>query len=382
MIWGIEGMSTLAQIRARIARSQHDALVDLTQIKSEDIQALPTGSFLLDQAIGVGGYPFGRVIELFGPESCGKSTSALHAIACAQSEKNPTGSPEPCMYIDYEHDFDIAYAKSLGVDISPDKLIYIQPSTFEEGMTCALPFIQEGKVRVVVIDSVAAMLPMDNVPGLAQDKPSMGEQKQPMTQARLMAMMLQQIRPIVSEQGIVFILLNQTRDVIDMTGHGRRGRFKKVSTPGGKALKFYCSVRIEFQPIQGLKGKIIDLATGEQKDQVVATKIRATVVKNKVAAPYQKAEFIIRFGVGIDEILSIVHCAVARNLGVVKDKAIYTLDPALLVKDVPAKIRGINDVIKYFEANTEQFDILKEGLRRQIVTEREETKELSTEIED
>lgn len=371
---------TLAQVRARVARSVHDALVDLTQVRAEDVKALPTGSFLLDQATGVGGYPIGRIIELFGPESCGKSTSALQAIAAAQDPKrNPFGRGETCMYIDYEHDFDISYAKALGVNIDPDWLVYVQPATFEEGMTCALPFMQEGLVRVIVIDSVAAMLPADDQPALAKDKPSVGEAKQPMTQARLMGQMLRQIRPICSQHGIVMIFLNQTSEVINMNAYGPRLRYKKITTPGGRRLKFFSALRIEFQPIGGIKGTVRDLTTGASVDQVVATRIRATVVKNKVAVPFRKAEFIIRYGVGIDDVMSIVNSAICRGL-VMKNRAVYTLHHALSDGPEQKVIHGVNSIIEYFRQTPDKFDILKRGIQNLINAENQTAMQVETEL--
>ena len=375
-------MASLAQVRSRIARSAHDAIVDLTTVTDEDIISLPTGSFLLDRATGVGGYPYGRLVELFGPESCGKSTSALHAIAAAQHvDTNPKGISETCAYLDFEHDFDIPYAKKLGVDIHPDKLIYVQPDTFEEGMTCIFPFIKEGLVRVVVIDSVAAMLPADDQPALAKDKPSVGETKQPMTQARLMANMLRQIRPIISNTGTVMIFLNQTREVINLSSFGPKMQYKKVSTPGGRSLKFFASVRIEFQPIGGIKGRVRDLTTGESVEQVVATKIRATVVKNKVSAPFHKAEFIIRYGVGIDDVFSMVHCAISRGL-IAKSKSVYQLHQALSEGPESMRIVGINSVANYFRRNPKKLDLLKEAVGRLIDKEHGEALKVETTIDD
>ena len=375
-------MASLAQVRARIARSAHDAIVDLTAVTDADIMSLPTGSFLLDKAIGVGGYPYGRIVELFGPEMSGKSTSALHAIAAAQNAStNPGGVSETCIYADYEHDFDIAYAKKLGVDIHPDKLIYIQPDTFEEGLTCVLPFIEEGLVRVVVVDSVAAMLPADDQPALAKDKPSVGETKQPMTQARLMSNMLRQLRPIISNTGTVMIFLNQTSEIINLTPYGARMKFKKISTPGGRRLKFYASVRVEFQPIGGIKGRVRDLTTGESIDQVVATKIRATVVKNKVSAPFHKAEFIIRYGVGIDDVFSMVHCAISRGL-IDKNRSVYRLHQALSEGPEPMQIVGINSVADYFRRNPQKLDLLKEAVGRLIDKEHGAVLKVETTIDD
>lgn len=374
--------ASLAQVRSRIARSAHNAILDLTTVTSEDVLSLPTGSFLLDQATGVGGYPFGRIVELFGPESCGKSTSALHAIAAAQNpDINPTGVSETCMYIDYEHDFDIAYARKLGVDINLDKLIYIQPDTFEEGMTCALPFIKEGLVRVVVVDSVAAMLPADDQPELAKSSPSVGQAKQPMTQARLMANMLRQLRPVISNTGVVMIFLNQTSEVIDLTPYGSRMKFKKISTPGGRRLKFYSALRVEFRPIGGIKGRVRDLTTGQTIDQVVATKVKATVVKNKVSAPFHKAEFIIRYGVGIDDVLSMVHCGISRSL-IMKNRSVYVLHTALSPSKDQLQLVGVNAVADYFRQNPDKMLILRKAVKGLIDKERGQETQVETIIDD
>ncbi len=294
------------------------SVMKLGEFKAMEIEAIPTGALSLDIALGIGGVPRGRIIEVYGPESSGKTTLALHVIAEAQKMGGEAA------FIDAEHALDPIYAKKLGVDI--DNLIVSQPDTGEQALEITESLVRSGALDVIVVDSVAALVPKAEIDG------DMGDSHMGL-QARLMSQALRKLAGALNKTKTVLIFINQLREKIGiMFGNPE-------TTTGGRALKFYASVRMDIRKIENIK----------QDGEIKGSRARVKVIKNKVAPPFREAEFDIMYGEGISKTGNILDMAV--NLDIIEKAGSWFSYNGEKIG------QGRENVKKYLQANP---DILEE----------------------
>ncbi len=314
--------ATIAQIDKEYGAGSVMLLGQNSKIK---IEAISTGSILIDRAIGIGGLPKGRIIEIYGPESSGKSTLAMHVVAQSQKEGGV------CAYIDAEHAMDAKYAKDLGIDVN--QLIISQPDYGEQALDIAEMLIRSGAVDIIVIDSVAALVPKAELEG------DMGAVHMGL-QARLMSQALRKLTPVVHKSNTVLIFINQIRQNI-----GGMPFAPKETTTGGKALKFYASLRLDMRKVASLK----------KGDTHIGNRVAIKVVKNKVAPPFKRIEVDLIFGYGISAELDLLDAAI--HFDVIKKSGSW-----FSYKD--AKIaQGREQSLKYLQANPDK----KEEIYREVM---------------
>ena len=316
--------TALAQIEKQFGKG---AVMRLGQNEAMHVEAIPTGSLSLDLALGIGGLPRGRIVEIYGPESSGKTTLALHCIA--EGQKNGGNAA----FIDVEHALDPVYARALGVDV--DGLLVSQPDTGEQAVEITEALVRSGAIDVIVVDSVAALVPRAEIEG------EMGDSHVGL-QARLMSQALRKLAGAISKSNCVAIFINQLREKVGvMYGNPE-------VTPGGRALKFYSSVRIDIRRIETLKN-------GTEQ---VGSRTRARVVKNKIAPPFREAEFDVMYGRGISREGELLDLAVKLDI-VQKSGAWFSYKQERLGQ-------GRDNVKNLFATNKELADEIEQQVRANV----------------
>lgn len=325
--------SAIAQIEKAYGQGSIMKLGDTTHMQ---VEAVPTGSLSLDIALGVGGIPKGRIVEIYGPESSGKTTVALHMVAEVQKRGGIAG------FIDAEHALDPVYAKKIGVNI--DELYISQPDSGEQAMEITETMVRSGAVDIVIVDSVAALVPKAEIDG------DMGDSHVGL-QARLMSQALRKLTAVINKSNCTVIFINQLREKIGvMFGNPE-------TTTGGRALKFYASVRLDVRKVETLA----------QAGEKVGNHVRVKVVKNKVAPPFQEAEFDIMFGRGISREGDVLDLA-AKNDIILKSGAWYSYKGERIGQ-------GRENAKTYLAEHPEIFDEVDQAVRARLMPEEKETEE-------
>ena len=306
-----------------------------------DVDIIPSGSILLDEALGVGGYPKGRIIEIYGPESSGKTTLALHAIAECQKKGGIAA------FIDAEHALDPTYAKNLGVNI--DDLWISQPDNGEQALEITERLVRSGAIDIIVVDSVAALTPQAEIEG------DMGDSHVGL-QARLMSQALRKLTGILAKSNTTIIFINQIRMKIGvMFGNPE-------TTTGGNALKFYASVRMDVRRIESI---------GKNQDELTGNRVRVKIVKNKVAPPFKKCEIDLMFGTGISKLGSLLDAAIKCNL-IEKAGAWYSYKGEKIGQ-------GRDKTLEYLQNNVDFQNELDTEVREMLFPKKEKSDEVKVE---
>lgn len=326
---------------------------------------LTSGNIGIDYVTDVGGLPQGRMTELYGLPSSGKTTTALQAAAKLQSKIIKDRTDEVILYLDFEHALDIDYAGELGLDLEHPSFLLAQPNWLEQGAEIGLALIATGNVRMSIWDSIAAMTPKDLIDGAFDQRTAA------MNRARLMSGLCQRLVPSLHEQRCAAVMINHLMEAVEMSG-GRPGMPPKATTPGGKGVKYYSSLRLEYRQIGNVKGKGLNQLSGEMVDQTVATKVKVKCVKNKVGTPFREVEVLSRFGEGFDDFWSALQVLVAHKK-VVNTGAYFYFDqtkvPELVHEhmDLSATkrpyVHGENNLLAFADAHPQWRDAAIAGAK-------------------
>lgn len=360
----------LSMAEARAFVKQHIGKDEIVPLKEGDafaIQSISSGAMLVDKITGVGGIPRGRMTELYGMPSSGKTTLMLHAC------KNTQAGGESVLYLDYEHSFNPAYAMMIGVDLSHEKFVLVQPESFESGMKIAELYIKNNLVGLVVVDSLAAMVTQK------EWQTEVGESGVAVL-AKAMSVELRRLNSMVKDSNCAMIFINHVHEVIE-TGFAKKSGVKRTTTPGGRALKFYASLRLELTMIENIKGKVADDVAGGVTEGSVAVKVKTFVAKNKVAAPFGIGYFYIRHGYGIDDVMVAVDIALKRGL-IEQKGARYVLPNTLNDAEDTKSLNGMAQLLSHFITKPKMKDALLNEVRQMIKMGGQDIEEVGTVAED
>lgn len=335
----VDKVPTLAEIKAAAAKKYDLRIGSITDI-IEPVASISTGNLAIDTAIGTGGLPLKRMVELYGPPSSGKTTTALQAMVTLQEIIKAGGDPvrgiaadDVEVYFDFEQAVDVEYAAALGLDMKHESFLFCQPDNLEQGANVARSLLKTGKVRMMTFDSVAAMVPSK------QFEQETGAANVAL-QARLMSDFLKVLVPELVQHNCAAVFINHMGEMIN-TGGSRPGMPPIKTTPGGKALKFYASVRCEYQQSKNIKGDMVDPLTGELLEMVVASDVRVKIVKNKLAPPFRVALTRVRFGRGFDNFWTAIQVLTARkHLVYGTARWYFERSPDLVIDDMPRQTTG------------------------------------------
>jgi recombination protein RecA len=350
--------ATLAALRKKDASLRVGSLADFDM----NVKALTTGNVALDNAIGVGGFPRGRVIELFGPSQSGKTTSALQTAAEHQKRVQSGTDTGAIIYLDYENSLDETYCANLGLDVhDADTFIYAQPETLEQGCNLFRQLLAEGYLAMGIFDSVAAMVSEKELEA-DTGAVSVGDR------AKALHQFMRQVKGPLRRADASIIFLNHVMDVIETTPMGRRMAaqgIKRKTTPGGTALVFYSDVRVEFSQIGSHKSTVFNPVLNEEEDVQTATSVQAKVVKNKVSKPQRIAKMRVRYGKGFSQPYSVFSVLVAHKW-IKKSGSWLTVPGDLLLEPDPWQVQGEEAIVARLENDPEFLERAAEVARRLV----------------
>lgn len=303
----------LADLVSKASKKYNGLVVGNIDDVVSDVNVISTGNIAIDTIIGIGGFPLGRSIELFGPPSCGKTTTALQSagelqktIIAGGDESRGIHADDVILFLDYEQTIDPDYAKALGFDMSHPSVLTTQPDTLEDGVNFAIAAIKTGRIRLVIVDSVASMNPS------AKAEAEIGKSL-PAVQAKLLKDFGLTMNSVLSNHNCSAIYLNHQVEVMSMGGPSRPGMGPRISTPGGAAMKYFASLRIQYTQIKTNKGMRLDPLTNSMQEYPISTDVKVKVIKNKVAPTGREAIVRVRFGRGFDNLWSSMQVLIANK---------------------------------------------------------------------